>query len=473
MSSFFCIFAPRFADAFFLFQLNMMMKKIFLGTLLVCCAFALFGQSKGIPVDGIVAVVGKEIIMQSDLEKHYLDYTSQFNTVEDPEETRCYILETLMFNKLMVNQAELDSIEVTDEEIDYRVNARLSYFLQQVGGNTKYIEEYFHKSMADIKKDLKEMMYDQALIEQVQAKITGNITVTPSEVKQFARNLSADSMPVVPTSYQFGEIVKIPPVSEEETESVKARLNEYRERVLRGEKFSMLARLYSDDPGSASKGGDLGFVERGSLYPEFEAVAFNLKSGEISQVLKTRAGYHIIQLIERKGESIHVAHILIQPKPSTDEQVNAISYLDSVRGIIINEKLSLEEAAKKFSEGPTKSNGGMVVNPYTNSYSFDKQSLDEATFATLNKLIPGEYSECVPFVNDDGVMAYRLIYLKEKVLEHKANLVEDYDMIKNAALEQKKYEAMEKWVLDKVKVTNIKIAEQYKYCPFVSKWQIP
>ena len=451
----------------------MMMKKLFLSSLLVCCIFALFGQSKGIPVDGIVAVVGKEVILQSDLEKHYLDYTSQFNTVEDPEETRCYILETLMYNKLMVNQADLDSIEVTDEEIDYRVNARLSYFLQQVGGNTKYIEEYFHKSMADIKKDLKEMMYDQALIEQVQAKITGNITVTPSEVKQFAKNLSADSLPVVPTSYQFGEIVKIPPVSDEEIEAVKARLNEYRERVLRGEKFSMLARLYSDDPGSASKGGDLGFVERGTLYPEFEAVAFNLKSGEISQVLKTRAGYHIIQLIERKGESIHVAHILIQPKPSTEEQVNAISYLDSVRGIIINEKLGLSEAAKKYSEGPTKSNGGMVVNPYTNSYSFDKQSLDEATFATLNKLIPGEYSECVPFVNEDGIMGYRLIYLKEKVAEHKANIVEDYDMIKNAALEEKKYNALQKWVLEKVKVTSIKLNEQYKECPFVSKWQIP
>ena len=469
----FFVFSPRVSLTRFLFQLNMMMKKIFLGTLLVCCAFAVFGQSKGVPVDGIVAVVGKEIIMQSDLEKHYLDYTSQFNTVEDPEETRCYILETLMFNKLMVNQADLDSIEVTDEEIDYRVNARLSYFLQQVGGNTKYIEEYFHKSIADIKKDLKEMMYDQALIEQVQAKITGNITVTPSEVKQFARNMSADSMPVVPTSYQFGEIVKIPPVSEEEIEAVKTRLNEYRERVLRGEKFSMLARLYSDDPGSASKGGDLGFVERGTLYPEFEAVAFNLKSGEISQVLKTRAGYHIIQLIERKGESIHVAHILIQPKPSTDEQVNAISYLDSVRGIIINEKLSLDEAAKKYSEGPTKTNGGMVVNPYTNSYSFDKQSLDEATFATLNKLIPGEYSECVPFVNEDGIMCYRLIYLKEKVAEHKANIVEDYDMIKNAALEEKKYNAMQKWVLEKVKVTSIKLNPQYKECDFVTKWQIP
>lgn len=450
-----------------------MMKKIFFGFLLLVCGSSLLAQSGGVPVDGIVAVVGKEIIMQSDLEKHYLDYTSQFNTVEDPEETRCFILETLMFNKLMVNQAELDSIEITDEEVDYRINARLSYFLQQVGGNTKYVEEYFKKSMADIKKDLKELMYEQALIEQVQAKITGSITVTPSEVKQFANNLSSDSLPIVPTSYQFGEIVRIPVVSDEETEAVKARLNDFRERVLRGEKFSMLARLYSDDPGSASKGGDLGFVERGTLYPEFEAVAFNLKSGEVSQVVKTRAGYHIIQMIERKGESIHVAHILIQPKPSTDEQVKAISYLDSVRGVIINEKLSLEDAAKQFSESPTKTNGGMVVNPYTNSYSFDQQSLDETTYATLNKLIPGEYSECVPYVNDDGVLAYRLIYLKEKVAEHRANIVEDYDMIKTAALEEKKYNAMQKWVVEKVKVTSIKLNEQYRDCSFVTKWQIP
>jgi len=465
-------FRPAFSDVLFFLD-DIRMKKTIFGLLLFFCSVSLFAQSGGVPVDGIVAVIGKEIIMQSDLEKHYLDYTSQFNTVEDPEETRCFILETLMFNKLMVNQAELDSIEVTDEEVDYRVNARLSYFLQQVGGNTKYIEEYFQKSMSDIKKDLKEMMYEQALIEQVQAKITGNITVTPSEVKLFAKNLSQDSLPVVPTSYQFGEIVKIPPVSEEEIESVKARLNDYRERVLRGEKFSMLARLYSDDPGSASKGGDLGFVERGSLYPEFEAVAFNLKSGEVSQVLKTRAGYHIIQMIERKGESIHVAHILIQPKPSTDEQVKAISYLDSVRAIIINEKPTLEAAAKKYSEGSTKDNGGMVVNPYTSSYSFDKQSLDEATFASLNKLIPGEWSECLPYVNEDGILAYRLIYLKERIAEHKANIVEDYDMIKNAALEEKKYNAMQKWVVDKVKVTSIKLNAQYRECPFVTKWQIP
>ena len=449
------------------------MRKIILSALLTATLLCGFAQGSGTSIDGIVAVIGKSVILRSDLEKHFKDYTAQYRTVEDPDDIYCTILENLVYNKLMVNQAEIDSIEVSDEEVDYMVNSRLSYFLQQTGGDTKYIENYFNKPMTEIKKDLREMMYDQALIDQVQSSITSSITVTPSEVSQFASKISPDSMPLVSTTYQFGEIVKIPPVSDEEIASVKERLTSYRERVLRGEKFGALARLYSDDPGSASKGGDLGFVERGTLYPEFEAAAFNLKTGEISQVVKTQAGYHIIQMIERRGESIRVAHILIQPKPSTDEQVRAITYLDSVRKIIIDENMTLEEAAKKYSEGPTRNNGGMVVNPYNNSLSFDRQSLDDATFTTVSKLIPGEYSECVPFVNDDGVMAYRLIYLKERVLGHKANLVEDYDLIKNAALEQKKYDAMEKWVLDKVKVTNIKISEQYKFCPFVTKWQIP
>ena len=449
------------------------MRRTLLVTLLASVMLCGFAQGGGTSIDGIVAVIGKSVILRSDLEKHFKDYTAQYRTVENPDEIYCTILENLVYNKLMVNQAEIDSIEVSDEEVDYMVNSRLSYFLQQTGGDVKYIENYFNKPMAEIKKDLREMMYDQALIDQVQSGITSSITITPSEVSQFASKISPDSMPVVSTTYQFGEIVKIPPVSDEEIAAVKERLTGYRERVLRGEKFGALARLYSDDPGSASKGGDLGFVERGTLYPEFEAAAFNLKTGEISQVVKTQAGYHIIQMIERRGESIRVAHILIQPKPSTDEQVRAITYLDSVRKIIVEEKMPLEQAAKKYSEGTTRNNGGMVVNPYNNSLSFDRQSLDEATYTTISKLIPGEYSECVPFVNNDGVMAYRLIFLKERVLEHKANIVEDYDMIKNAALENKKYEAMEKWVLDKVKVTNIKISEQYKYCPFVTKWQIP
>lgn len=430
-------------------------------------------QATGAVVDGIVAVIGKEIIMQSDLEKHYLDYTAQFHPAESEADVKCTLLENLVLNKLMVHQAGIDSITVTDEELDYRVNMRMSYFLQSVGGDPKVIENFYHKPFEDIKKDMRELMHDQALIEKVQAGITENITVTPSEVKKFAEHIRSDSMPLIPTSYRFGDIVRIPPVSDGEVNAVIARLNGYRERVLRGDKFAMLARLYSDDPGSASKGGDLGFVDRGTLYPEFEAAAFNLKSGELSQVVKTQAGYHIIQMIERRGESIHVAHILIRPKPSADEQVKAIGYLDSVRKVIIDGKLTLEEASKRFSDAPNKNNGGMVVNPYSGSYDFDRQSLDEATFAVLDKLIPGEYSEAFPFVNEDGVMAYRLICLTRKVSEHRANIAEDYDLVKNAALEEKKYDAIQKWAVDKAKVTSIKINEQYRECPFVQKWQIP
>lgn len=450
-----------------------MMKNALLCILLAVCGTALTAQPRPVVVDGIVAVIGKEIIMQSDLERHYLDYTLQFKPRESDDEVRCTILETLVFNKLLVHQAELDSIEITNEELDYRLNMRMSYFVQQVGGDPRVIENYYHKSMAEIKKEMREMMYEQALIEQEQNKITGGITVTPSEVKKFANKITPDSMPLVPTTYQFGDIVKIPPVSEAEVNAVIDRLNEYRERALRGDRFAMLARLYSDDPGSASKGGDLGFVERGTLYPEFEAVAFNLKSGEISRPVKTQAGYHIIRLIERRGEAIHVAHILLQPKPSVDEQVKAIQYLDSVRKIIIDEKLDLADAAKRFSDAPNKNNGGMVVNPYSGAYAFDKQSLDDATYTTLNKLIPGEYSESQPYVNEDGIMVYRLVYLSQKVAEHHANIVEDYDLIKNAALEEKKYDALQKWVVDKVKVTSIKINNLYRNCPFVDKWQIP
>ena len=226
-------------------------------------------------------------------------------------------------------------------------------------------------------------------------------------------------------------------------------------------------------PGSASKGGELGFVERGALYPEFEAAAFNLRSGEISQVVQTKAGYHIIQMIERRGDKVNVAHILLQPKPSADEQVKAIEYLDSVRQVIIDQKMDFSKAAMQFSDDMNKNSGGWCVNPYNNSYKFEKDYIDASTFATLGKLIPGEYSQPVAYVNEDGKMSYRIIYLKSKVAAHKPNLKEDYDLIKGAALEEKKQGLMEKWLVNKVKITNIKINENYRNCPFVQKWNIP
>ncbi|MCR5114857.1 MAG: peptidylprolyl isomerase [Bacteroidales bacterium] len=448
------------------------MKRLFLIIILTinCLQFTIAQNSN--TVDEIVAVVGKEIITRSELEEEFGVYLAQTKDISDEETVRAMILEHMMRQKLFTHQAQLDSVEFSDAEVDARVNYQFNYWLSQVGGNTKIIEEAYHKSIDEIKKDMRPVIREQMIAEQIQQTITANVTITPSEVKKFFDKIPYDSLPIVQPAYEFGHIVKMPPVSEEEIAAIKERLNGFRERVLNGEKFSMLARLYSDDPGSAPDGGELGFVERGTLYPEFEAVAFNLKSGEISQVVKTKAGYHIIQMIERRGDKINVAHILLQPKPSADEQVRAIEWLDSVRQVIINEKMEFSAAALKYSDDQNKNSGGWVVNPYTNSYKFEKEAIDASTFATLSKLIPGQYSEPVAYVTEDGQMAYRIIYLRTKVAAHKPNLREDYDLIKGAALEEKKQGLIHDWILEKVKVTNIRINENYRNYPFLKEWGI-
>jgi peptidyl-prolyl cis-trans isomerase SurA len=390
---------------------------------------------------------------------------------------KCAIFEHLVYSKLMLHQADVDSIVITDQQVEATVNGRMNYYLQMVGGDVRQIEKHFGKSITEIKKEMREYVREQLFIEEVQDKLTKNISVTPAEVKAFYERVGPDSMPVIPATYEFGHILKTPPVSDDEIAEIKSRLEGYRERALRSDsrteqEFSMLARLYSDDPGTASKGGRLGFVERGSLYPEFEIAAFNLRSGEISHVVKTRAGYHIIMLNERRGESIDVSHILIQPKPSAEEQVKTIEYLDSVRQVILNKKMNFSEAALQFSDDPNKMSGGWVINPYNLSTKFDQEMLDQATFATLNQLIPEEYSSPVIYLNDDGVTSYRLIYLKSKVAPHKANLMEDYDAIKNATLEEKKNNAIQKWIINKVKTTSIKIHKDYQTCDFITRWQI-
>ncbi|MBO4645204.1 MAG: peptidylprolyl isomerase [Bacteroidales bacterium] len=449
-----------------------MRRIVFCILFFISCLTSVFSQPSG-TVDEIVAIIGKEIITKSELETEYNNYVAQYKTVEDEEEIRCMIFEHLLRQKLFIHQAQVDSIEFTPQEVDSRVNYQINYWLAQVGGNSKVIEEAYHKTMDEIKKDMRELIQNQMITERVQQNITDNVMITPAEVKRFFDKIPDDSLPTIQPSYEFGHIVKLPPVSEEEIAAIKDRLNSFRERALRGEKFSMLARLYSDDPGSAPNGGDLGFVERGTLYPEFEAVAFNLKSGEISPIVQTKAGYHIIQMIERKGEKINVAHILLQPKPSADEQVKAIEFLDSVRQVILDEKMDFSAAALKYSDDMNKNSGGWVVNPYNNSYKFEKDAMEAATFTTVSKLIPGEYSQPVAYVNEDGQMAYRIIYLKTKVAAHKPNLREDYDLIKNAALEEKKQNFINQWLKEKIKVTNIKINPNYRNCPFIDEWEIP
>lgn len=448
------------------------MRKIFIAILFwVSCLQLTWSQSAG-TIDEIIAVVGKEIITKSELEAECINYAAQLKDIDNVDEIRMLIFEHMLKQKLFIHQAQLDSIEFTDAEVDAQVNYKFNYWLAQVGGNAKIIEEAYNKTVDEIKKDMRSVMREQMLTDRVQQTITENVVITPAEVKKFFDKIPYDSLPTIQPSYEIGHIVKLPPVSDEEIAAIKEKLLGFRERVLRGEKFSMLARLYSDDQASAAEGGELGFVERGTLYPEFEAVAFNLKSGEVSQVVQTKAGYHIIQMIERRGDKINVAHILLQPKPSAEEQVKAIEWLDSVRQVIIDQNMDFSKAAMEFSDDMNKNSGGWVVNPYSNSYKFEKEAFDASTFATVSKLIPGEYSQPVAYVNEDGKMAYRLIYLKTKVAAHKPNLREDYDLIRGAALEEKKQGIIDKWLKEKVKITNIKINENYQNCPFLKEWGI-
>ncbi|MDR2973016.1 MAG: peptidylprolyl isomerase [Bacteroidales bacterium] len=450
------------------------MKRAFLFCILLIISFST--AMAQVSIDAIIAIIGKEIILQSDLEKAYAEYASQFAVKDEDEDEKCSVFEHLVYTKLMLHQADIDSIVITDKQVEAALNARINYYLQLTGGDSRVIEKHFGKNIAEIKNDLRGIVRDQMYVEEIQEKITSNISVTPSEVKSFVNRYGVDSMRIIPATYEFGHILKTPLVSLDEISGIKDRLESYRERALRSDKkeqeFKVLANLYSDDPGTASKGGNLGFVERGTLYPEFEAVAFNLKSGEISHVVKTKAGYHIIQLIERRGESVNVSHILLQPKPSSEEQVKTIEYLDSIKKVILDKKIDFSDAALLFSDDPNKISGGWVINPYSLSTKFDQESLEPTTFATLNRLIPGEYSSPIIYIDEDGIVSYRLLYLRSKVAPHKANLVEDYDVIKNDALDEKKSKAIEKWIINKVKTTSIQIKEKYKNCDFMSRWQI-
>lgn len=448
------------------------MKKLKASLLVVLTllGFSLLAQNdKGMVIDEVIAVVGKNFILHSDIESQYLQVKMQYGLAEGGFPLRCNLLENMMFQKLLVNQAMVDSVIVTEAQVDERIERNLRYFISQFGSRAK-LEEYYKKSFSEIKEELKDPVKDQLLSEIMQERITQNVVVTPGEVKTYFEEIPVDSLPLIPAEYELQEIVKIPQITEKETMDARARLNGFRDRILKGESFTTLAVLYSEDPGSMTKGGELGFFARGDMYPEFEAAAFSLKPGEISPIVKTKAGFHILQLIERRGEVINVRHLLIQPKPSTQTIMEAKLLLDSVYTLIVEKKMTVDSAAKVFSDYPSKNSGGIMINPYTGTALFEAEHLDKSLIFAVEKLALGEVSKPLPMVTDEGKNAYRLVYLKNIRPPHKANLRDDYDKIQKAALENKKAEMIEKWMNDKIKNTYIKIKAPYDACDFDNKW---
>lgn len=426
-------------------------------------------QNEGKVIDGVVAVVGSKMITISEIENQYLQYRAQGNIRGGEAETKCAILEGLMYNKLLLNQADIDSIEVTDKQVESELDRRIRYFIQQIGSKEK-LEEYFKKSLVQIKDEFRDIIRDQIRVEQVQNNLTKNIKVTPSEVRAYFRNMPEDSIPMVNAEFVIGQIVKKPKTSLADEIEVKEKLRALRKRILDGESFATLAILYSEDPGSASRGGEVGLFGRGELYPEYEAVAFKLKEGEISDIVQTKAGCHIIQLIERRGDYINTRHILMSPKVSPEELQRASQILDSIAGLVRSGKISFEDAVAKFSDDPNKMNGGLMINSYTGTTRFEPDQLDAKVYYVVDKLEVGQISGPVPFKTDEGKDAYRLLFLKERTRPHKANLKDDYDKIQNWALEEKKDKTLQKWVKERISKTYIRISPQYQNCRFRNNW---
>jgi peptidyl-prolyl cis-trans isomerase SurA len=434
-------------------------------------------QSSKNVIDEIIATVGSRIITRSDLEYAFEEYKYQYGlvAVEDGDQLRCDILEQLIFQKLLIHQAELDSINITESQISERIDYNLRQQIMKMGGNAQKLEQYYGKSIAEIKADSREQMRDAYLSEEMQKKLTSDLNIINQEVKDYFNAIPEDEIPIIPIEYEIAQIVKTPIISETEKIAIKERLENYRDRVLRGENFSTFARMYSEDPGSALKGGEIGFTDRGDLYPNFEAAAYALKTGEISSVVETEAGYHIIKLLERRGERINVAHILIKPKPSPDAMIEAKNFLDSVFNLIKTNQISFDSAALLFSDDPSKTNKGMMVNPYTASYAFQAEHLihyDKTILYVIEDMIVGDYTRTLSMITEDGNQAYRILSLKAKRAEHKANLIEDYEKIKNAALEAKKQKTLLQWSKRKIKYTHIKIHPDFQDCPFVEEWGI-
>lgn len=444
------------------------MKKIIATGILSLLIFAAAAQNK--IVDGIAAVVGENIVLNSDVETQYLQFRMKGN-IQGGNQARCDILKNQIVQKMLLYQAKvIDSIEISDDQVEANMNQRLQYFISQMGSEKK-LEEYYSKSIEDIKDEFRDMISEQMLVQREQQEITSKVNITPSEVKKFYTSIPVDSIPMVPTEYVIGHIVKIPPISPKVLNQTRQRLKEFRQRIVDGEKFSTLAILYSQDPGSAKKGGELGFYGRGELYPEFEAVAYNLKKGEISEIVKTKAGFHIIQLIERRGEMINVRHILLSPKPTTGDIRKAKNELDSIAKMVRSGEMGFEEAAQKFSDDPDATNGGMMVNPASNDTRFKADDLDPNVGYAVKNMDVGEVSQPIPSQTEENKKAYEILFLHKKTKPHRANLTSDYNTIQNWALEQKKSEKIQEWIEEKQKETYIKVNSPYDDCNIAKEWE--
>lgn len=427
-------------------------------------------------LDKVTAIVGKNPLLLSEVETNLLQQKEQKDKKEITQEDRCKIFEDLLFQKLLLAQADRDSIVVADAEVDGELTRRIQYYVGMLGSEEKF-EAFYGKRISVFKDELRDDVKNQLMAQKMQQKVTGETKLTPSEVRMFYNSLPIDSLPLVNSELEIGHIVRKPPISDEAKKAVREQLEIYRQRVLKGESMSVIAALYSEDPGSAKNGGRYESVMRGQMVPEFEAVAFRLKPGEVSEIFETSYGYHFIQQVSRKGESVDVRHILMSPKISQKEILRAKDELDSIKELITSGQIKFDEAALKYStDKDTKQNGGLLVNPASSSTKWELDEIGEMdqnlVFMLENQMKVGDVSPIIQYVGTDAKQAWRIVYLKSRTEPHKANMQDDYIKLLNMATFEKQKNLIANWIAKKSKTTYIKIDSEFNSCKFDYNWTI-
>ncbi|MBK9488150.1 MAG: peptidylprolyl isomerase [Haliscomenobacter sp.] len=422
-------------------------------------------------LDKMVATVGGEITLLAEVEEQYA-YTKAQRNGAIPPEARCMLVEQILVNKLLLNQAKLDSIEVKDEEVESQLTARIERILSYMNDDLKQFEEYYGQTVNEVREQFREDLRNNLLIERMRAKIMADVSVTPSEVKDFFRRIPKDSLPYFSSEVEVGEIVYKVPINKEQKRVTMEKLEDIRKRIVEGkEDFAELAKKYSDD-GSARGGGDLGWAKRGKYVTEFEAAAYKLEEMEVSPVIETQFGFHVLQMLGRRGNSIHVRHILIRPE-ITDEDVDlGQRHMDTVRTLLIKDSISFSRAVKKYSDKNVQSfnNDGRMVNPTSGNTFFEVGDLDPDIYFAIDTMKMNGVSKPIEFRDESGDYFFRLVKLMSRTVPHKANLAQDYAKIQKAAIESKRNEIVNKWVEERIQKTFMLIDRQYEGCPNLAPW---
>lgn len=445
------------------------MKTIITTLAWMLVAFNAFTQPE--IIDKVVATVGGELVLLSEVEEQHALMQAQSGVIAP--DARCNILDNIMISKLLLNQAKLDSIEVSDNEVEDQLNARIDRILGYMNNDVNQFEDYYGQSIDAVKAQFREDLRNQILADRMRGKIMEGVTVTPSEVRHFFAQIPKDSLPYFNSEVEVGEIVYKPPINPEQKKKAIDKLEDLRKRIVDGgENFEDLAKKFSDD-GSARAGGDLGWTRRGKFVPEFEAAAYKLDQNEVSPVIQTEFGFHIIQMLERRGNAIHVRHILVKPEITDEDLEMAHAHLDSVRILILKDSINFSRAVKEYSykDAQSYNNDGRMVNPASGNTFFEIGDLEPDIYFAVDTMKVGGISSPFQYTDPVGEPYFRIVQLQSRTAPHKANLKQDYSKIQQAAIQAKQSQIIENWVKDRIDGTFVAVDDLYDQCPTVAKWQ--